>query len=154
MLHKPKAPASSYLLFLHEHKASITARYNITNVAEVTKLASLEWKNLSQEEREKYSEKCLAEKQRYKEEMEKYRERYMNEIIQYRREKQSQYRSKWKENRIKEAKKQKNEAQSNQPRIPKKSIKTRPADQDSDSVLSSEHNFVYNSSSKAPNDRQ
>ena len=43
---KPKAPTSSYLIYLHSAKNEISAKYNITNVAELTKLVSLEWKKL------------------------------------------------------------------------------------------------------------
>lgn len=31
--YKPKAPTSSYLLFLHENKAKIAAKYNISNIS-------------------------------------------------------------------------------------------------------------------------
>lgn len=55
MANKPKAPTSPYFIFLNQRKAEIAEQYHITNLSEVTKVASKEWKKLPPEEKEKYN---------------------------------------------------------------------------------------------------
>jgi high mobility group protein B1 len=56
-MHKPKAPVSSYLLYLHENKADIAARHKVTNISEVTKAASEEWKKMTEFDKQRYCKK-------------------------------------------------------------------------------------------------
>jgi hypothetical protein len=44
---KPKAPTSSFLLFLHDHKNEISFKFKESNIKRLTKLASQRWKELS-----------------------------------------------------------------------------------------------------------
>jgi hypothetical protein len=71
--HKPKAPASSFLLFFKEQQASISKAYPNYVVTEQTKVAAKCWNELSAEEKEPYIRLCDEERRVYQEKMTKYR---------------------------------------------------------------------------------
>lgn len=52
----------------------------MTNIGEVAKLASNEWRNLSEEEKAKYVQRSMEEQSRYHEAMELYKQHYAEEI--------------------------------------------------------------------------
>lgn len=56
--HKPKAPASSFLLFFKQQQANIAKTYPTYGVTELTKVAAKCWNELSTEEKEPYIRHC------------------------------------------------------------------------------------------------
>lgn len=56
--HKPKAPASSFLLFFKQQQANIAKTYPTYGVTELTKVAAKCWNELSTEEKEPYIKHC------------------------------------------------------------------------------------------------
>ena len=58
LTHKPKAPASSFLLFFKQQQANISKTYPTYGVTELTKVAAKCWNELSTEEKEPYFRHC------------------------------------------------------------------------------------------------
>ncbi|KAF5753517.1 putative chromatin remodeling & transcriptional activation HMG family [Helianthus annuus] len=69
---KPKRPASSFLLFSKEARKDLSKeRLDISN-AQLTALVSVKWKELSEEERQRWNREAAEAMEAYKKEMEEY----------------------------------------------------------------------------------
>ncbi|KAJ3128308.1 hypothetical protein HK098_004717 [Nowakowskiella sp. JEL0407] len=67
---QPKHPMSAFLFYLSEVRPSYTAKYPGWTVGPISKMISQAWKELSDQDREKYVKKAYDDKVRYAREME------------------------------------------------------------------------------------
>lgn len=73
MSHKPKAPASSFLLFFKDQQAKFSEAYPNCGVTELTKIAAKLWNELSNEEKEPFIKQGDEERKIYQQKMQQYK---------------------------------------------------------------------------------
>ncbi|CAH9106640.1 unnamed protein product [Cuscuta europaea] len=69
---KPKKPASSFLLFSKEERKKIVEEKPGTNTTSINAIISIKWKELSEEEKQVWSDKAAQAMEAYKKELEEY----------------------------------------------------------------------------------
>eukprot|EP01062_Namystynia_karyoxenos_P071802 TRINITY_DN67538_c0_g1_i1.p1 TRINITY_DN67538_c0_g1~~TRINITY_DN67538_c0_g1_i1.p1 ORF type:complete len:270 (+),score=106.02 TRINITY_DN67538_c0_g1_i1:87-812(+) len=64
---QPKRPLSAYFFYMQDMREELSG--TVKGVAEFTKVVAARWKDMSEEEKKKYTERAAADKQRYADEM-------------------------------------------------------------------------------------
>lgn len=81
---KPKRPNTNYLIFSNEIRESISKANPEAKMGEISKIISEKWKGLSDDDRQKYSDKASKDKDRYEEQMEEYNNNlHIGSVMQY-----------------------------------------------------------------------
>lgn len=70
----PKSPSNPYIIFSREKRSSLQDKYPDMGPKGITQKLGEMWKEMSEEDKEKYVKDAEQDKERYKEEMTKYRE--------------------------------------------------------------------------------
>ncbi|CAH9092839.1 unnamed protein product [Cuscuta epithymum] len=77
---KPKKPASSFLLFSKEERKKLVEEKLGTNPTSINAIISVKWKELSEEEKQVWSDKAAQAMEAYKKELEEYNNNKAREI--------------------------------------------------------------------------
>jgi len=85
----PKKGLSSFFLYLDEHRADLRKKNPKKKITEITTIASKQFKELSQNERKKYDDLAVKDKQRYEKELEAYNAKYRPSMTTRRKNKEN-----------------------------------------------------------------
>jgi hypothetical protein len=69
----PKAPLNGYLVYFNEERVNMRQKHPNMSFGELTKIIAIQWKELKQEDKQKYTDEAEADKERYIKEMESYK---------------------------------------------------------------------------------
>ncbi|ONK81200.1 uncharacterized protein A4U43_C01F26390 [Asparagus officinalis] len=85
---KPKKPMSAFFLFINDRRAALLAEKK--NVLEISKIASEEWKNMTEKDKAPYEEIAKKQKEGYNIQMEGYKQEKLEEAAILEKEEEEQ----------------------------------------------------------------
>jgi len=78
----PKRPKNAYMFYCEKTRQSLKEENQDMNMIEVTKLMGVNWKKLSDEEKNEFQEKALVDKKRYEHENKSYIKPSDDELVE------------------------------------------------------------------------